>query len=192
MTGATPATVEPRVRRAVCDALGVSDEDLVREVSLVEDLAADSLDLLELAVSLESELGVTIGDRALLQVRTYGDLLSVVTERLGIPTGRTGADRAPQFQATIDSLGRRPALYRTGRLTAYAAQCLLEDARRAGRGAQLDVLLATGASADDAAWVEDQLAPLGDRGIDVHVRSVSPLGGAASPRSIATAWLGRR
>jgi len=38
--------VEPRLRRVVADNLGVALEDLTPEVSLTDDLAADSLDLL--------------------------------------------------------------------------------------------------------------------------------------------------
>jgi len=41
--------VEPRVRRVAADNLGVTLEDLMAEVSLTDDLAADSLDVLELA-----------------------------------------------------------------------------------------------------------------------------------------------
>ena len=41
--------VEPRLRRVVADNLGVALEDLTPEVSLTDDLAADSLDVLELA-----------------------------------------------------------------------------------------------------------------------------------------------
>jgi len=67
--------VEPWLRRVVADHLGVALEDLTPEVSLTDDLAADSLDLLELAVALEEELGFTVPERVLSDVRTYGDLV---------------------------------------------------------------------------------------------------------------------
>src|SRR5947207_4234426 len=67
--------VEPRLRRVVADNLGVALEDLTPEVSLTDDLAADSLDLLELALALEEELGFTVPERVLSDVRTYGDLV---------------------------------------------------------------------------------------------------------------------
>ena len=43
--------VEPRVRRVVAEQLGVNVEELTPEVSLTDDLAADSLDLLELTLA---------------------------------------------------------------------------------------------------------------------------------------------
>src|SRR5262245_1294184 len=69
------ASIEPTIRRVVADTLGVGGEDLAAEVSLVDDLAADSLDLVEIAVALEAELGIAVPERILECVRTYGDLV---------------------------------------------------------------------------------------------------------------------
>jgi acyl carrier protein len=66
---------ELRVRRVVADTLGLGLEELVREVSLRDDLAADSLDLVELALTLEAKFGITVPDRVLDLVRSYGDLV---------------------------------------------------------------------------------------------------------------------
>src|SRR5437867_5789511 len=49
---------ESRLRGLVAETLGVSPEELSSEVSLADDLAADSLDIAELVVRLEGELGV--------------------------------------------------------------------------------------------------------------------------------------
>src|SRR5438046_9486912 len=70
--------VEPWLRRVVADHLGVALEDLTPEVSLTDDLAADSLDLLELALALEDDLGLEFPQAALDRIRTYGDLLETV------------------------------------------------------------------------------------------------------------------
>ena len=67
--------VEPSCRRLVADHLGVGVEQLVAGVSLREDLAADSLDLVELAMALEAEFGIVVPERLLDRVRTYGDLV---------------------------------------------------------------------------------------------------------------------
>src|SRR5881628_4144962 len=66
---------EPRIRRLVADYLGVSADELTPEVSLTDDLAADSLDLLELALALEGEFGIEVPERTIDEVRTYGDLV---------------------------------------------------------------------------------------------------------------------
>ena len=70
--------VEPRVRRVVAEQLGVNVEELTPEVSLTDDLAADSLDLLELTLALEAEFGIVVSESALERVRTYGDLRATV------------------------------------------------------------------------------------------------------------------
>ena len=57
--------VEPHVRRLVVDHLGVGVEELVPEVSLRDDLAADSLDLVELALALEGRFGIGVPEHIL-------------------------------------------------------------------------------------------------------------------------------
>src|ERR1041384_4169484 len=66
--------VGAQLRPIVADALGVAADELTADVLLVDDLAADSLDLLELVLAAETEFDVTIPERALVDVRTYGDL----------------------------------------------------------------------------------------------------------------------
>jgi acyl carrier protein len=67
--------VEPHVRRLVAEHLGVGAEKLVPHVSLREDLAADSLDLVGLAIALEGEFAIVVSERILDRVRTFGDLV---------------------------------------------------------------------------------------------------------------------
>jgi len=89
---------EAQIRQIVADHLGVNADDLTPEVSLTDDLAADSLDLFELAVALEEELGVDVPESALEQTRTYGEVVAVTMAALGrarrtkpAATERTGA-----------------------------------------------------------------------------------------------------
>src|SRR5438876_4029905 len=70
--------VEPSCRRLVADRLGVDLEELVAGASLRDDLAADSLDLVELAMALEAEFGIMVPERILDRVRTYGDLVQAM------------------------------------------------------------------------------------------------------------------
>src|SRR4030095_10899173 len=67
--------VEPRVRRLVAEHLGVAEEELSPELSLVDDLAADSLDFAELALAVEEELDLAVPEDVLDGVRTYGELV---------------------------------------------------------------------------------------------------------------------
>ena len=67
--------VEEQLRCLVAEHLGVGLEELLRDVSLRDDLAADSLDLVGLAVAVEGEFAIVVPERILEQVRTYGDLV---------------------------------------------------------------------------------------------------------------------
>jgi acyl carrier protein len=89
--------VEPRVRCLVVAQLGIGADELSPIVSLTDDLAADSLDLVELAMAIEQDLGIVMPDAAILDVRTYGDLLAVVE----------AARRAPEHE-----LETSPAVWR--------------------------------------------------------------------------------
>jgi acyl carrier protein len=70
--------LEERVRRVVAEQLGVDGEQLAPELSFADDLAADSLDLLAIAVAVEEELGIVLRHRVLGGIRTYQDLVDVV------------------------------------------------------------------------------------------------------------------
>jgi acyl carrier protein len=79
---ATYPGVEPQVGRLVADHLGVGLEDLGRHTSLRDDLAADSLDMLELGMALESRFGIDVPDRVLARVRSYGELVEATVRLL--------------------------------------------------------------------------------------------------------------
>src|SRR5439155_277716 len=67
--------VEACIRGLLADHLGVDTEQITPEVSLVDDLAADSLDLVEIALSIEGNLRVILPHQFLDRVRTCGDLV---------------------------------------------------------------------------------------------------------------------
>lgn len=71
-----------RLRKIVADRLGVDEAQIVPEASFVEDLNADSLDLVELIMSLEEEFGIQIPDEDAEKIRTVGDAISYLEERL--------------------------------------------------------------------------------------------------------------
>ncbi|TMA62971.1 MAG: hypothetical protein E6J69_17920 [Deltaproteobacteria bacterium] len=160
--------LEPRVRRAVAENLGVALDELTPEVSLTDDLAADSLDLLELALALESEFDISVPERVLDEVRTYGEL---VRATLALVQERHAAEAEPVlFRARVVPAGRASgALERAGWLTPHAAEMIVEDALHAGPGAQLSVTIAANADPADVARVKSRLGRLSSRGIAVSV-----------------------
>lgn len=159
--------IEPRVRAVVADVLGVPAEALDESVSLVDDLAADSLDLAELGVALEAALGVQLADCAFDEVRTYGDLVETVAlAGRSIPLPPDLAIRAAILAPGADP--QHPVRH-TGPFTPYAAQTLADEALHAGRGTRLDVRVQP-PSAVAVDVVGARLAWLRGRGIDVVVR----------------------
>ena len=165
--------VEADVRRVVAHCLGVGIEDLVSEVSLRDDLAADSLDLVELAMALEAEFAIAVPERILDRVRTYGDLVHatglLIRTRCEAEAG--GAERPLRFWVRITPPVRGSAgtLERTGWLTPYTAETIAEDALRVGTGARLEVTVAASTMAG-LARVQQQFARLGTRGVQVTVQ----------------------
>ena len=185
--------VEPRVRRVVAERLGVNAEDLASNVSLTDDLAADSLDLLELALALESELGIVIPESTIDELRTYGDLLDAV-QRLsrGSRDAEVAARSAPAlvWARVVPARGESNGdIQRAGWLTPYTAETIAEDALRAGRGAKLEVAVPSTVSDAGLARLQDQFAWLVDRGVQVSIRRdhhLGPLGQrAARPHAAA-------
>lgn len=54
--------IEQRIKKAVAEQLGMRAEDIKNEASFMDDLGADSLDLVELVMSFENDFGITIPD----------------------------------------------------------------------------------------------------------------------------------
>jgi acyl carrier protein len=168
--------VEPRVRRVVAEQLAVNVEELTPDVSLTDDLAADSLDLLELTLALEAEFGIVISESALERVRTYGDLRATVHTllRAGV---RAGVTPLQGWTRVVSSRGEASGeIQRVGLLTPYTAETIAEDALRAGPGARLEVAVPPDVSDASLAELQDEFAWLGTRGVQVSVRRDQHLG----------------
>ncbi|MGF6114175.1 acyl carrier protein [Pseudomonas sp. ADAK2] len=63
-------SIEERVRKVVCECLGVNDKDMKNSNRFIEDLGADSLDAVELVMALEQELGMAIPDDVAEKITT--------------------------------------------------------------------------------------------------------------------------
>jgi acyl carrier protein len=73
-------SVEERLRRIISEQLGVDESQVTPQASFEEDLNADSLDLVELIMSLEEEFGIEISEEDAERIRTVGDATEYVKE----------------------------------------------------------------------------------------------------------------
>ena len=77
------ANVEDRVKDIIVEELGVEREKLTAEASFMEDLGADSLDTVELVMAFEKEFDIDIPDEEAEKLRTVGDALKYLHDKLG-------------------------------------------------------------------------------------------------------------
>jgi acyl carrier protein len=71
-----------RLKELVVERLGVEEAQITAEASFVEDLNADSLDLVELIMSLEEEFDIEISDEDAEKIATVGDAMEYLADRL--------------------------------------------------------------------------------------------------------------
>jgi acyl carrier protein len=75
--------VEEKVIGIVSEQLNVPKEDIKLESRFVDDLKADSLDVVELVMEFEDEFEVTIPDEDYEKIRTVGDAVKYISEKQG-------------------------------------------------------------------------------------------------------------
>jgi acyl carrier protein len=161
------AFVEPQVRRLVAETLGIDAEELTFDVSLTDELAADSLDIAELAVRLETELGITVPDPLIERIRTYGDLVQTA---LSLTRTRAPVKLPPEpVELSARLVSPRGQLLRAEFLTPYVVETIADDALHAGPGARLEVTLGPGTDDAQLARVREQFAWLTEHGVDLSI-----------------------
>lgn len=75
--------LETKVKDIIAEELGVEREKLTNEASFMEDLGADSLDTVELVMAFEKEFDLDIPDEEAEKLRTVGDALNYLHQRMG-------------------------------------------------------------------------------------------------------------
>ena len=74
------ASTYDRLKKIVVEQLGVDEEEVQPQASFVEDLNADSLDLVELIMSLEEEFGMEISDEDAEKIQKVQDAVDFIEE----------------------------------------------------------------------------------------------------------------
>ena len=71
-------SIEERVRKIVCEQLGVSDDEVNNDSSFVDDLGADSLDTVELVMAFEEEFELEIADEEAEKISTVQEAVDYI------------------------------------------------------------------------------------------------------------------
>lgn len=69
-----------KVKAIIVDQLGVEEEEVTEEASFIEDLGADSLDIVELIMALEEEFEIEVPDEDAEKLATVGDAIQYIRE----------------------------------------------------------------------------------------------------------------
>ncbi|MBI4042269.1 MAG: acyl carrier protein [Deltaproteobacteria bacterium] len=75
-------SVENRVRKIISDHLGVDAVKVVSDATFIDDLGADSLDIVELVMAMEEEFNIEIPDTDAEGIRTVNDVVQYVSRRV--------------------------------------------------------------------------------------------------------------
>jgi acyl carrier protein len=80
---ASMSETNDRVKKIVVEHLGVDAEKVTEEASFIDDLGADSLDIVELVMAFEEEFGVEIPDDAAEKITTVKDAIDYIDQNKG-------------------------------------------------------------------------------------------------------------
>ena len=74
-------SVEERVKNIICDQLAVEQEKVSLTASFIDDLGADSLDIVELVMTMEEEFDLDIPDEDAEKMKTVGDVIQYIASK---------------------------------------------------------------------------------------------------------------
>lgn len=69
-----------KVKELVAEQLGISKDKITENSNIIEDLGADSLDVIEMLMTLEDEYGITIPDDKISQIKTINQIVELIEE----------------------------------------------------------------------------------------------------------------
>lgn len=75
------SNVEEKVKTIICDQLAVEADKVTKTASFIEDLGADSLDIVELVMTMEEEFDMEIPDEDAEKIKTVGDVVKYISSK---------------------------------------------------------------------------------------------------------------
>lgn len=67
-----------KVRKLLCEQLNISEDKVTLESKFIDDLGADSLDVVEMLMTLEDEFNITVTDEESVALKTVGDIVKLI------------------------------------------------------------------------------------------------------------------
>lgn len=74
--------IQAKVKEIIMDKLGVEESQITPEASFINDLGADSLDIVELVMAFEQAFNISIPDEDSEKIQTVGDVYKYLEEKL--------------------------------------------------------------------------------------------------------------
>ena len=69
-----------KVKKILCDQLDLEEEQVTEEAEVIQDLGADSLDIVDLVMTLEEEFDTEIPDEDIENLKTVGDIVKYIED----------------------------------------------------------------------------------------------------------------
>ena len=70
-----------KVKKLLAEQLNISADTITMKSKVIEDLGADSLDVVEMLMILEDEFNITVTDEESLKLKTVGDIVALIDEK---------------------------------------------------------------------------------------------------------------
>ncbi|MDX2175615.1 MAG: acyl carrier protein [Candidatus Sumerlaeia bacterium] len=77
------SNIEDKVKECIVSQLGVNEDEITPEAAFIDDLGADSLDIVELVMAFEEKFGIEIPDEDTEKIRTVGNAISYIKSKQG-------------------------------------------------------------------------------------------------------------
>ena len=71
-----------KVRRMIAEKLGIDLDDVKEDANIIEDLGADSLDLVDIVMYVENTFGIRVEDEELERIKTLKDIVDGIVKKL--------------------------------------------------------------------------------------------------------------
>ncbi|MBR6522428.1 MAG: acyl carrier protein [Oscillospiraceae bacterium] len=72
-----------KIKSILSSQFGIDEDQITENTDVVNDLGADSLDVVEMMMSVEDEFGLMIEDEEIAEMRTVGDVVNYIENHLG-------------------------------------------------------------------------------------------------------------